>query len=93
MYKMTKKAADIIQTIPATTLRYHLGDALKNISHGRRCLLVTRKNRAVSALINIDFLEDLLAMASPAYRESIREAREDYGQGRVFTHQQVFGKL
>ena len=37
------------------------------------------------------FLEDLLAATSPEYLESIREARADYGAGRVKTHEEVFG--
>lgn len=81
------------QMIPATTLRYHLGDALKAVLGRDKFLLITKKNKPVSALVNLDFLEDLLALASPAYRKSIREAREDYRRGRIFTHQQVFGQL
>ena len=38
------------------------------------------------------FLEDLLAAASPGYLASIREARAQYGAGRVRSHQSVFGK-
>ena len=37
------------------------------------------------------FLEDLLAATSPAYLESIRQARADYKTGRVKTHEEVFG--
>ena len=39
-----------------------------------------------------NLIEDLLAQASPDYLESIREAREDYCQGRVLTHDEVFRK-
>lgn len=39
-----------------------------------------------------DFLEDLLAATSPAYLESIREARRDYETGRVSSHEDLFGK-
>lgn len=38
------------------------------------------------------FLEDLLAAASPGYLASIREARAQYGAGRVRSHEAVFGK-
>jgi len=38
------------------------------------------------------FIEDLLAAVSPEYPESIREAREDYKAGRVFSHEEVFGE-
>ena len=36
------------------------------------------------------FLENLLAATSPDYLESIREAREDYRQGRVVDAEDLF---
>ncbi len=39
-----------------------------------------------------NLIEDLLAQASSDYLESIREARKDYQQGRVLTHDEVFRK-
>ncbi len=39
------------------------------------------------------FLEDLLAATSPEYLESIREARRDYREGRVLTHDEVFQEV
>ncbi|MCL5031197.1 MAG: hypothetical protein M1480_19510 [Bacteroidetes bacterium] len=35
-------------------------------------------------------IEDILAASSPEYLKSIREAREDYKKGRVFSHAEVF---
>jgi hypothetical protein len=35
-------------------------------------------------------IEDLLASASPEYLESIKEARNDYKKGRIYTHNEVF---
>jgi len=37
------------------------------------------------------FIEDLLAAVSPEYLESIRRARKDYREGRVYSHKEVFG--
>ena len=37
-----------------------------------------------------NFLEDLLASVSPEYLESIRTARDDYKNGRVKSHEEVF---
>jgi hypothetical protein len=37
------------------------------------------------------FLENLLAATSPEYLESIKEAREDYRKGRLYSHDEVFG--
>lgn len=83
----------MVKLIPAATLRTHMADALKSISGGEHFLLVTRKNKPVSALVNLDFFEDLLAAASKEYRKSIREARDDYKKGRLLTHHDIFGQL
>jgi len=36
------------------------------------------------------FLEDLLAATSPEYLEGISEARRDYKEGRIYSHDEVF---
>ncbi len=36
------------------------------------------------------FIENLLAVTSPEYLESIRESREDYKGGRVISHEELF---
>jgi hypothetical protein len=38
------------------------------------------------------FLEDLLAVTSPDYLKSIKEARAEYRAGRVRGHEEVFGQ-
>jgi len=37
------------------------------------------------------FLEDLLAVTSPEYLDSIKQARADYKAGRTATHSEAFG--
>jgi hypothetical protein len=50
----------------------------------------------ISALRSLDaedrefFLENLLAALSPEYLKSIKEARQDYKEGRVISHEDVF---
>jgi len=39
------------------------------------------------------FLEELLAATSPEYLESIRQARNDYREGRVYSHDHVFADV
>ncbi len=36
------------------------------------------------------WIEDLLAALSPDYLDSIRQARQDYERGRVYSHDEVF---
>lgn len=38
------------------------------------------------------FIEDLLAITSPEYLKSIKEAREDYKAGRIKSHKEIFGE-
>jgi hypothetical protein len=37
-----------------------------------------------------DFVEDLLAGTSPEYLDSIAEARQDWSEGRVKSHEELF---
>lgn len=36
------------------------------------------------------FIEDLLASISPEYLKSIKEARKDYKEGHIYSHNEVF---
>lgn len=38
------------------------------------------------------FVEDLLAIASPEYLQSIKEARAGYKAGKTKSHKEIFGK-
>lgn len=83
----------MLQTVPTTILRNNLADVLGEVADKRRYLLVTKKNKPVSALVNLDFFEDLLALSSPKYLKGIKKAREQYKKGEIFSHQKIFGKL
>ncbi len=83
----------MIKTIDFTTLRNHLSDVLNEVSEKKDFILVTRRQKPESALVNLDFFEDLLAMTSKDYLKSIKEARGDYKKGRVYKHSDVFGKI
>jgi len=38
------------------------------------------------------FIEDLLAMTSPDYLQSVKEARAEYKAGRTKSHKEIFGE-
>jgi PHD/YefM family antitoxin component YafN of YafNO toxin-antitoxin module len=38
------------------------------------------------------FIEDLLAMTSPDYLKSVKEARAEYKAGRTKSHKEIFGE-
>lgn len=79
--------------IGSTTLRSNLSSVLKTVATKEDYLVVTRKGSPTSALVNLDFFEDLLALASPKYLKSIEEARRDYKKGQVARHEEIFGEL
>ncbi len=37
------------------------------------------------------FIEDLLAITSPEYLQSVKEARAEYKTGRIKSHKEIFG--
>ena len=38
------------------------------------------------------FIEDLLAMTSPDYLQSVKEARAEYKAGKTRSHKDIFGE-
>ncbi|MDM8565348.1 hypothetical protein QUF74_06815 [Candidatus Halobeggiatoa sp. HSG11] len=40
-----------------------------------------------------NLIEDLLATISPNYLKSIKEARVDYQQNKIYSHNDVFGNV
>ncbi len=38
------------------------------------------------------FIEDLLAITSPEYIQSVREARAEYKAGKTKSHEEIFGE-
>jgi hypothetical protein len=81
------------KVVKAAALRNHLADALREVETREKFLLISRNEEIVSALVDIDFFEDLLAKNSRDYVKSVREARKQHEKGDVFTHAEVFGKL
>ena len=82
-----------MQTVNATVLRNNLSGAVNTINKKKDYLLVAKRGKVVSALVNIDFFEDLLALSNKKYLASIKKAREEYKKGQVFSHEDVFGEI
>ena len=78
--------------VNATTLRNNLADAI-NEATKKNYLLVAKRGKIISALVDIDLFEDLIALTNKKYLASIKKAREEYKKGDVFSHEQVFGEV
>lgn len=80
--------------VPSTILHSQSHEVLKEASQKKKSyFLITKRNKPIAAIVNLDLLENLLAATNSEYLKSIKEAREDYKKGRVYTHGEVFGKL
>ncbi len=79
--------------LSTTTFRNHLADVIDEVNEKEDYILVTERGEPKAALVNIDFFEDLLAANSPAFVKSIKEARQDFKAGRIYSHEQIFGDI
>lgn len=79
--------------VSVASLRNNLADTICEVGKSKDYLLVTKRGKAVSALVNLDFFEDLMALGNKRYLDSIKKARSEIKKGEVFTHEEVFGNL
>ena len=79
--------------VSSTVLRNNLSDTLSEVNKKKDFLLVSRKGKITSALVNIDLFEDLLALTDKKYLASIKKARKEYKKNDFLTHEQVFGEI
>ncbi len=79
--------------VSSTVLRNNLSDTLSEVNDKKDFLLVARKGKITSAIVNIDLFEDLLAFANKKYLASIKKARKEYNDHDFLTHEEVFGKI
>lgn len=82
-----------MNTITTTILRNNLADVIEEISNKKDYLFVAKKGRITSALVGIDFFEDLLALSDKKFLNQIKKSRKEFEEGKVFTHEEIFGKL
>jgi len=79
--------------INATVLRNNLAGALNEVQKKGKYLLVARKRKITSAIVDIDLFEDLLALANKKYVNAIKNARKEFESGKFFTFDEVFGEI
>lgn len=80
-------------TVAATTFRNNFSTTMDALSKDMEYMLVTSRGKVVSALVNIDFFEDLMASKNQKYKDEIRKSREEAKKGNVYTFEEVFGDI
>lgn len=82
-----------VNVINTATLRNNLADTINELSKKDEFLLVAKRGKITSALVDIDVFEDLISLSDKKYLQSIKKARKEYEKGDVFTHMQAFGEV
>lgn len=77
------------ETLTASELRNNLSDSLEAVD-ADNILIVTRRGKKERAIIDLDQLEDLLAVANPEYLKLIQDSRSSK---EYFGHTEVFGNM
>ncbi len=78
--------------VNTTVLRNNLADAIKEVKK-KEYLLIAKRGKITSALVDVELFEDLLALKDKTYLKSIKKAREEYEKGEILTHAEVFGEI
>lgn len=81
------------KTISSTKLRDHLSDVMKETERKKDFFIITKKGLPKSAIVDLDFFEDLLAATNKEYLKNIKEARDQYKKGEISSFDEVFGDL
>ena len=82
-----------MNVVQSTTLRNNLSDVIEEVSKKREYMLVARRGKIILALVDIELFEDLVALSNKKYLQSIKKAREEYEEGNVLTHSEIFGEI
>jgi prevent-host-death family protein len=80
------------KVIETTKLRTHLASALGEVT-SEEFFIVTKNGEPVAGIVSLDTLEDIEALKSKAFIESIKKAREEFKKGEFYTHEQAFGDI
>lgn len=82
-----------MNVINATVLRNNLADVISEVKKNKEYLLVSKRGKITSAIVDIDLFEDLMALSNKKYLKSIEKARREYENGDVFSHEDAFGEI
>ena len=83
----------MIKTIQASELRSGFKSALCHIKKTKEPLVITERGIPTSVLVSIDEYEDYLAARDPKFVASIKAARKEYKEGKMYSFTDVFGNI
>ena len=76
--------------VPISEARGKLPELIKKIAHLGKHLIITRNGRAEAVMLSPEELETLEIMADKNAIASIRRAKKDIKEGRLYAFEEVF---
>ena len=89
---MPKKKNEVPRAVSATYMRNNFSEVLDAVEENDEIVLIKRRGKVESAVVDADVLENLLMLADKDLVESIVQARADVKAGRLYTLEEVFGE-
>ncbi len=83
----------MIKTIQSSELRSGFKSALGHIKKTKEPLIITERGVPTSVLVSIDEYEDYLSAKDPKFIASIKDARKEHKEGKVYSFSDVFGNI
>lgn len=75
--------------VKATDLRSSYADVATNVRGHKTIAIITKRGRPDLALIDLDYLEDLLEAQDPKFQASLRKAAKE----KTYSLEEAFGNL
>lgn len=87
IYCMTTKV------INSADFRKHLAPTLDEVSKSKQPILIRRHRQINAALIDVELLEDLLLLHDKKHAASIRQARKEVAEGKIYSLEDALERL
>ena len=78
--------------LTATNLRKDFFDSIKQVEKGNM-IVITRDGKAKTALVDLDYLEDLLEANDPKLQAELKLAQRQAKRGQVISADEVFAEF
>ncbi len=75
--------------VKTTELRGSYAEVAKKVRGGKTVAIITKRGRPDLALVDIDYLEDLLEAQDPKFQASLRKAALE----KTYSLEEVFGRV
>jgi prevent-host-death family protein len=83
----------MIKTINSTKFRSNFKDTMDHVKKSKMPLIITERDVPTAVLIDIDEYEDSLSAKDKVFVASIKKARKEYKDGKVFDMQELFADV